>query len=546
MADKQLQFWKARAAELESRLAEQDALIASLESEDKAADSKFDSINKLNAQKTRALMKSIQELKKENATLKLQNRENKRSELIGKLKQEIEQQDVAITALRNLVNDEDRCDQQIISFLNAGPPRVRVLSREEMKIEIRKLKASLAGSKTRKKGDTVIEDLDRLLSAPQEAEGRLLDPLHNEKIVELLEEIENMRVELSSKDQQIEYLKQSVKKYSLQLQSLQIKEQDYAITDVKKTQLKNETRQLRSELTANAVSHEESFAIIEELKAENAALKQMAQNSQKKLEEERAGRTKEARIARQELELLRKQLAASLSENEQAHKMRSEVEKALERRVTELNYRIDEKDRRLAELETMAVEKDGLMGQMDRDLKEGRLNQSMSDERDTEIEVLKLKLSRMAKGVPDEALKAEREATDFYKAKVKTLTLQVLELQEALEGLQADYDETNKKGSAMYLRARRERPQAADDELRQALIDAKETLKRSEQEIMDLQNEVDELRRKDDEVAGMFTELNRQTKALEITVQSLTRENESLREERYAADQPEDAEADES
>jgi chromosome segregation ATPase len=538
MADRQTQFWKAKAAELESRVAEQDAMIASLQSEDTASDAKLDSINKLNAQKIRALMKSIQDLKKENATLKMQNRENKRSELIGRLKQEIEQQDVAITALRQLVNNEDKCDQQIISFLNAGPPRVRVLSREEMKIEIRKLKAALANSSTRRRGDAVIDDLDKLLSPPQEEATRLLDPLHNEKIVELLEEIENMKVELSSRHQQIEFLKQSVKKYSVQLQSYQIKEQDYELTGVKKTYLEKETSQLRNELSATAMSHEERFAVIEELKVENAALKELAQSLQKKLEDERSGRMKEAKLTRQEMDVLRKQLADSLSERERSKKSVSDAERTLERRVTELNYRIEEKDRRIAELETQALEKEGFLAEMDQELKDGRLDQSMRDERDTEIEVLRLKLSRMEGGLPQEALTAEREVTEFYKAKVKTLTLQVLELQEQVEALEADFDEANKKGSALYLRAKRERPQAADSELRLALVATKERLSQAEAELRDLRAELVEARQKEASITGTHYKVRSSIQALELTVESLTRENESLRDELYEAQQP--------
>jgi len=47
----------------------------------------------------------------------------------------------AINALRKLVNQEDRCDEAIMRELAKGPKRVRIASREELKIEINKFKS---------------------------------------------------------------------------------------------------------------------------------------------------------------------------------------------------------------------------------------------------------------------------------------------------------------------------------------------------------------------------------------------------------------------
>ena len=54
--------------------------------------------------------------------------------------EDIKLQEVAINALRSLVNDEDRCNAAIRRELEKGPARIRVLSREELKIEIKKYK----------------------------------------------------------------------------------------------------------------------------------------------------------------------------------------------------------------------------------------------------------------------------------------------------------------------------------------------------------------------------------------------------------------------
>lgn len=47
---------------------------------------------------------------------------------------------MAINALRRLVNQEDKCDQAIKQELDKGPKRIRVASREELKMDINKYK----------------------------------------------------------------------------------------------------------------------------------------------------------------------------------------------------------------------------------------------------------------------------------------------------------------------------------------------------------------------------------------------------------------------
>ena len=60
--------------------------------------------------------------------------------MIERLKKDIEYQEIAINALRRLVNSEDRCDGAIKTELEKGPKRIRVASREELKMDIGKYK----------------------------------------------------------------------------------------------------------------------------------------------------------------------------------------------------------------------------------------------------------------------------------------------------------------------------------------------------------------------------------------------------------------------
>ena len=50
--------------------------------------------------------------------------------------EDIKLQEVAINAMRKLISDEDKCNRAIKNELEKGPARVRVKSREELKIEI--------------------------------------------------------------------------------------------------------------------------------------------------------------------------------------------------------------------------------------------------------------------------------------------------------------------------------------------------------------------------------------------------------------------------
>lgn len=48
--------------------------------------------------------------------------------------------EVAMNALRKHINREDECDRVITEALSKGPKRIRIASREELKMEINKFK----------------------------------------------------------------------------------------------------------------------------------------------------------------------------------------------------------------------------------------------------------------------------------------------------------------------------------------------------------------------------------------------------------------------
>ncbi len=103
-------------------------------------DAQLKAINSMHEQKVRTLLKSIQNLKKEVAKTKFEQKDNVRIQKNQRLEKDIELLEITVNALRKIVNEEDRCDQAIRTELEKGPKRVRIASREELKMDINKYK----------------------------------------------------------------------------------------------------------------------------------------------------------------------------------------------------------------------------------------------------------------------------------------------------------------------------------------------------------------------------------------------------------------------
>jgi len=129
-------------------------LLLSYESQGSAADGscllnplnqfseKIRALNIIHADKIRALMNSIQILKKENKNLEKLTKEANRSQLIEQLQKDISDLDTVVAVIRSFVPDE-KADAAIIEALNKGPERIKAPTREEQKIEIKRLKSQV-------------------------------------------------------------------------------------------------------------------------------------------------------------------------------------------------------------------------------------------------------------------------------------------------------------------------------------------------------------------------------------------------------------------
>ena len=145
---------RSRIKALEEDLASKGETLQKYESLGSAADDKIQALTKIHNDKIRSLMGSIQMLKKDNAQLINQGKEHKRSQLIANLNKQIDDQDIVIEVIRNYVYKKEgkeqgraHLDGLIIGALTKGPERIRAPTREELKIEIERLKGKLEHTK---------------------------------------------------------------------------------------------------------------------------------------------------------------------------------------------------------------------------------------------------------------------------------------------------------------------------------------------------------------------------------------------------------------
>ena len=216
-------------------------------------------MNEIQASKTKALLKSINLLKKEIQKIKYEQKDNVRHQKNLRLEEDLKLQEVAINALRKVVGDEDKCNMSIKKELEKGPARIRVLSREELKIEIKKYKnislkiikdfqkaggkvpgyagnlmkeaegpqigeglkkeKSEAGSKENYEGESMFDAQSEMVTEgeiPEKAQNKI-DKLEeqvvklkidlkdkNEKLLELFSELEDIKIQVFARDKSIE------------------------------------------------------------------------------------------------------------------------------------------------------------------------------------------------------------------------------------------------------------------------------------------------------------------------------------------------------
>lgn len=432
----QAEKWKKEVELLRLKINEYETTIANLKSDDSTQDAKIENLNKIHGQKVRALMQSIQELKKQNASIRALNKENNRSKLIEKLKTELVQQEIAIQALRDIINDNDRCDEQIITYLNKGPPRVRPLSREEMKIKIRKLESKLGITK-KSIGDKAVDDLSSMLSSAhtQDEEIKIIDPLQNEKIVELVEQIQNLQLDIRAKDATIDHLRGQIRKHQDELVRYKNEEGEDRILGFKMSGIENENRNLHEEIS----KHSNNVGELQ-LQLENAILEIRGKNElinslKKRVDEISSNRN----MKEKDIDKMKKELKQAMD--------------TIKAKEIENNKIKDEKDRLVEDGDRKDVEIEELRIRLEKAQSHqppSVVIKDNSEAKDLEIAALKQMIDdlKTSNNIPETFMAAEEAEIEMYNEKTKELFLQVAELQEENDRLNYEIAQLRQSNAA--------------------------------------------------------------------------------------------------
>ena len=261
--------------DLESLMTQKNQSLQDYQDIERIADEKIKGLSAIHSEKIRSLMNSVQLLKKENASLSKGTKEHKRSEFIQQLNKEIGDQDVVIDVLRGLVGDQKRADAAIIQTLSKGPARIRVQTREELKMELKDLKAKLLKFEKKKANGTLVADenqepsqMNSIISikgAPTDAKVGSGNAEYIMRINELNNQIEDLHLQSSGKQMEIDKYKQLITKKNQEIIELTQAKIDLKFMMTKNEELKNEVETLRQKLNSDIYTNYDQQIKLEEL-----------------------------------------------------------------------------------------------------------------------------------------------------------------------------------------------------------------------------------------------------------------------------------------
>jgi len=152
--------------------------------------------------------------------------------MIERLRKDLADNEMVIETLRKIIGDEDLIEAELMKVINKGPPRMWVATREELWMEIKKLKSKLGMKLTKEEkelgndeeaksevNDILKENMSELEGGSVNATGEFDDKTKwleegmrnlqfelrdkNEVILNQKEEIENLKVEVRARDMNI-------------------------------------------------------------------------------------------------------------------------------------------------------------------------------------------------------------------------------------------------------------------------------------------------------------------------------------------------------
>eukprot|EP00742_Colponemidia_sp_Colp-10_P007265 GILJ01007810.1.p1 GENE.GILJ01007810.1~~GILJ01007810.1.p1 ORF type:complete len:713 (-),score=185.21 GILJ01007810.1:80-2158(-) len=340
---------RKQITDLQLQVMEKNKQLQIFEAGDAGAEAKIRALNNLHSQKVRALMNSINELKKQVASLRLQGKDHKRSQLIDRLQHEITEQDQVIEAFKDYIRDEAVCDKIIMTALNKGPQMIRPAARQELKKEIMLLK---------KKLDAKTAQLENVKSAPVPAfavdsvqqqdpseQASTTGDLSEERELELLEEIEGLKVEIAARDHTLGQQQANINQLHEDLRVLKDQADKSVRSEAKRKTLEGQLQGLRDQIVQLTTEKEKYQDDATRFKTESQNVQQQLQSLRKETQNERAKWLSDMKTLQAEITTLQSGIAdATLATSETKQQIygakKGEME-TLEKKYGDLKTRHD-------------------------------------------------------------------------------------------------------------------------------------------------------------------------------------------------------------
>jgi len=483
----------SQVTELQAKVKELTAIVEAYKTGEIGAEGRIKALTDMHSKKVKALLKSIDLLKKDVQKEKLLQQDNVRAKVIEQYKKDIESQDFIIEALRKEIGDPDRCDRAIVTELNKGPDRVRSATREELKIENKKLRGMLqAAAERNAKLELLVQEGHKssVAGGEQAAGAAEVAPMNTEiekKAINLEAELDDLKLksamEIKTKDEQIisqvqkiDLLKLEIKekeekiKRSAQLleeKERKIKENFDMETKLTTMQLnlkiyEQEIARLRKENQENANVNPLKSSIVggadvtrDEIMIQNAGLTEQNKKLQSELESEKALTDEKLEIYKQENEKLSKENAALQEELRKANEEKVDHENkaatleqklAIHESTIEQQKKVSEESYQqlVDQIKTLKAEKAIANDKFNKLLEQLEDLESQVQQKSQEIEVYQARLVEYDKenqrlkenagGVAGSIFgEAQAEELTNLKKQVKLLTREKVELMEKLE-----------------------------------------------------------------------------------------------------------------
>ncbi|CAD8075510.1 unnamed protein product [Paramecium sonneborni] len=376
---------------------DQKELIFQYEEQNGAAEKKINALNQIHQDKVRNLMNSITLLKKENAQLKNMNKEHKRSQLIEQLNQEIADQDLVIQTLRSIVNNDQRCDNQIIEALNKGPPKIKALTREELKIENKKLENQLRTLK-----EQMIKKQQELMQSEDKENASTISlnefETHSKQIALLTQENSNYQAEIDALKDKNFKLEEILDEKSRQITVLNEQKGQLVILSKKYEQLQKLMEDYKRRENQQEFHDITKEVDIEEQKMLNKVQETKLESVEKQLRAEIDIIKLEKQGVQRELDNKANELQKVIKKNQQLEKRLVEQEKELNAKSKELRERIEEFNKKEADYLTQISQLKQSIAQKETEISQNLLDQGQLkaniSKLEQDIEQLQAKLQR--------------------------------------------------------------------------------------------------------------------------------------------------------